>query len=241
MSALAQNALVLVSKYGPPHVFLTLTCNPEWPEIKSQLLVGQSAFDRPDVTVTVFKSRLDQMKANIRNGKYFGSRGTIYIFHVIEYQYCGLPHAHMVFRLEDAYGIDAENQQALIEFVDSYFIAEMPQFEGEDFQNIDWWDVENDITQEYKDKAVEMVCTHNIHKCAGRHWIGGKRGEVIVGDEHVLMRTENISCNFAKQRRFSCTQQEIGSFLFCFSFLDLAIGLWEKGLDFLAPNTSSCQ
>ena len=73
MSALAKNALVLVSEYGPLHVFLTLTCNPDWPEIKSQLLVGQSAFDRPDVTVTVFKSRLDQIKANIRHGKYFGS------------------------------------------------------------------------------------------------------------------------------------------------------------------------
>jgi hypothetical protein len=66
----------------------------------------------------------------------------------------------------------------------------------------------------------------------GRHWIGGKRGEINVGDKHVLMRTENISCNFAKQRIFSCTQQEIGSFLFCFSFLDSAIRLWEKGLDF---------
>ncbi len=53
-----------------------------------------------------------------------------------------------------------------------------------------------------------------------------------MGDEHVLMLTENVSCNFAKQRRFSCTQQEIRSFLFRFSFLDSAIGLWEKGLDF---------
>jgi hypothetical protein len=52
----------------------------------------------------------------------------------------------------------------------------------------------------------------DVHVSAGRHWIGGKRGEIIVGDEHVLMRTENISCNFAKQRRFSCTQQEIESF-----------------------------
>ncbi len=31
LSALAKNALVLVSEYGCPHVFLRLTCNPEWP------------------------------------------------------------------------------------------------------------------------------------------------------------------------------------------------------------------
>ncbi len=29
LSALAENALVLVSEYGCLHVFLTLTCNPE--------------------------------------------------------------------------------------------------------------------------------------------------------------------------------------------------------------------
>ena len=44
MSALAKNTLVLVSEFGCLHVFLTLTCNPVWPEILSQLLVGQTAF-----------------------------------------------------------------------------------------------------------------------------------------------------------------------------------------------------
>ena len=70
-TTLAKNTLVLVSEDGCPHVFLTLTCNPKWPEIVSQLLDGQTACDRPDVTAAVFKSRLDQFKKNIRNGKYF--------------------------------------------------------------------------------------------------------------------------------------------------------------------------
>ncbi len=69
LSALAKNALYLVSEYGCPHVFLTLTCNQEWSEIQSQLIYGQTAFDRPDVTVLVFKSILDKLKTNIRNGK----------------------------------------------------------------------------------------------------------------------------------------------------------------------------
>ena len=79
LSALAKNALVLVSEYGCLHVFLTLTCNPEWPEIQSQLINGQTAFDCPDVTVPVFKSRLDKFKTNIRNGKYFELHEVIYI------------------------------------------------------------------------------------------------------------------------------------------------------------------
>ena len=33
MASLARNALVLVSEFGCPHVFITLTCNPKWPEI----------------------------------------------------------------------------------------------------------------------------------------------------------------------------------------------------------------
>ena len=98
--------LVLVSEFGCPHVFLTLTCNPKWPEIVSQLLDGQTAFDHPDVTAAVFKSILDQMKMNIWNGKYFDGHEPTYLFHVIEYQYCSLPHAHLVARLDDANDID---------------------------------------------------------------------------------------------------------------------------------------
>jgi hypothetical protein len=83
MTALAKDALVLVSEFGCLHVFLTLTCNPKWPEIVSQLLDGQTVFDRPDVTAAFFKSRFDQMKMNIPNGKYFDSSEPTYMFHVI--------------------------------------------------------------------------------------------------------------------------------------------------------------
>ncbi len=41
MAALAKNALVLVSEFGCPHLFITLTCNPKWPKIVSQLLDNQ--------------------------------------------------------------------------------------------------------------------------------------------------------------------------------------------------------
>jgi hypothetical protein len=95
MTALTKNALVLVSKFGCPHVFITLTCNPKWPEMVSQILDGQTANDCPDVTAAVFMSRLDQMKMNIQNWKYFDGHEPTYI-HVIEYQYRGLPHAHLV-------------------------------------------------------------------------------------------------------------------------------------------------
>ena len=136
MAALAKNALVLVSAFGCPHVFLTLTCNPKWPEIVSQLLDGQTAFDCPEVTATVFKSRLDQMKMNIRNGKYLDGCDIIYTFHVIEYQYWGLPHAHLVVHLDNAHDIDDPNCEDLINFASRHFVAEMPRYEGEEHQNV---------------------------------------------------------------------------------------------------------
>ncbi len=58
MTAFAKNALVLVSKFGCPHVFNTLTCNPKWPEILLQLFDEQTAFHRPDVTAAVFSQGL---------------------------------------------------------------------------------------------------------------------------------------------------------------------------------------
>ncbi len=103
MAALAGNALILVSEYGCPYPFITLICNPKWPEIVLQLLYGQTAFDRPDVTACVFKSGLDQIKMNLQNGKYFEGPGLTYTFHMIQYHYRGLPHAHLVARLNDAY------------------------------------------------------------------------------------------------------------------------------------------
>ncbi len=106
--------LVLVSEFGCPHVFLTLTCNLKWPEIVSQLLDGQTAFDCPDVTVAVFKSRLDQMKMNIRNRKYFDGCEPTYMFHMIEYQYRGMSHAHLVAQLDDANDINDPNHEDLI-------------------------------------------------------------------------------------------------------------------------------
>ncbi len=58
LSALAKNALVLVSEYSCPHVFLTLTCNPEWLQIQSQLINGHTAFDCSDVTASEVQSKM---------------------------------------------------------------------------------------------------------------------------------------------------------------------------------------
>jgi len=132
----------------------------------SQLLDGQTAFDRPEVTAAVFKSRLDQMKMNIRNGKYFNGREVIYTFHVIEYQYCGLPHAHLVIRLDNAHDIDDPYREDQIYFVNRHFVAEMPHFQGEEYQIVYADDGNAAFTEEYTQNAVEVVHMNNTHKCS---------------------------------------------------------------------------
>ena len=46
------------NKLGHPDIFLTMTCNPNWPEIRRSLLPGQSAQDRPDMCARVFRLNL---------------------------------------------------------------------------------------------------------------------------------------------------------------------------------------
>ena len=50
-----QDAMAIVREYGKPDFFITMTCNPNWPEIKDFLLPGQNAQDNPTLVVRVFK------------------------------------------------------------------------------------------------------------------------------------------------------------------------------------------
>ena len=40
--------MALVHKFGKPNIFLTMSCNPNWDEIKSNLYPGQTPQDRLD-------------------------------------------------------------------------------------------------------------------------------------------------------------------------------------------------
>jgi hypothetical protein len=102
LTSCSRNGLYIVSKLGKPTVFITLTVNTEWPEIKMKLGPGQTAFDRPDIVCQVFHQKLEAILANIRLGKYFESNNLVeYEMRVIEYQHRGLPHAHIVVKLSN--------------------------------------------------------------------------------------------------------------------------------------------
>jgi hypothetical protein len=67
LKGLRVDALELARRKGPPTYFIALTCNPHWPEIREALAPGQTAADRPDITVRVFHGRLEKMMAYLKS------------------------------------------------------------------------------------------------------------------------------------------------------------------------------
>jgi hypothetical protein len=118
LNELAHNALTIVTELGSPDVFITGTCNPMWPEIQERLFPGQTAFDRPDVVAEVVHSRIEALVHNLRNGKYFGGRKTAYDIRVTEYQHRGLPHFHLVCKLQNMPA--REDTDGIKAFIDEY-------------------------------------------------------------------------------------------------------------------------
>lgn len=89
------DSLALARTFGKPSYFITMTCNPEWPEITSRLRPFQNASDIPAIVARVFKIRLQRLLAIIR--KRFGD--LIYMIIVTEFQKRGLPHAHTIIKV----------------------------------------------------------------------------------------------------------------------------------------------
>ncbi|GJZ88317.1 helicase-like protein, partial [Tanacetum coccineum] len=50
---------------GKPDIFLTMTCNPNWLEIQTELLLGQAVPDRPYLLSRVFRAKLEDLKEQL--------------------------------------------------------------------------------------------------------------------------------------------------------------------------------
>ena len=61
-----QDALAINCFYGGGDLFVTITANPSWPEIKDALFPGQTASDRPNLVVRVFHTKLKSLIKEIR-------------------------------------------------------------------------------------------------------------------------------------------------------------------------------
>ena len=76
--------MAIVRHYHKPDLFITMTCNPQWPEIQNNLKPGETIQNRPDLVARVFKLKNDKYLDDIIMGKIFGE--TIAHLWVIEHQ-----------------------------------------------------------------------------------------------------------------------------------------------------------
>ena len=96
------DSLTLLSRFGPPTFFLTLTCNPHWPEIRAHLKPGVAACEDPILACQIFSAKLKILVRPLEGpGSPLGGRPACRVG-VIEFQKWGLPHAHLLLYLEGA-------------------------------------------------------------------------------------------------------------------------------------------
>jgi hypothetical protein len=82
-------------------IFMTMTANPNWPEIKRELLPGQTVADRPDLVSRVFQLKKKALLHAILKDGIFGP--CVAYVYAIEFQKRGLPHMHILLFLKNDY------------------------------------------------------------------------------------------------------------------------------------------
>ena len=89
-----KRGVILVSRFGRPDYFVTMTASPAWPEIANNLRKGEKTQDRPDLVARVFRLKLRALLNALVKEHFLGK--VIAHTYVVEYQKRGLPHAHIL-------------------------------------------------------------------------------------------------------------------------------------------------
>ena len=136
------DACAIVRKYRKPDLFITFTCNAAWKEIQDELLPGEKAHDRPELTARVFNFKLKELLKDLLKDQVFGR--VIAYMYTIEFQKRGLPHAHILLILAHKDKLHGAKDY------DKIVCAELPDPEKEP-------------------DLFRLVTTFMIHNPCGRH------------------------------------------------------------------------
>ena len=112
-------SLVIVRKHGKPNLFVTMTCNPNHPQILAALPRGATTASCPYIVLRVFHQQVHQLVHALLEKKIPGWEGIKGLIKVIEFQKRGLPHVHILVILDRANTMTAEE-------VGRYKTAEIP-------------------------------------------------------------------------------------------------------------------
>ena len=68
-----QDVMAICKKFGYPNLFIKITCNVSWPEIRDLVSSkGCAASDRPSIVCRVFRMKLDQMMTDLKKNEFLG-------------------------------------------------------------------------------------------------------------------------------------------------------------------------
>jgi len=123
------DSMAVIRSKGPPSLFITMTCNTAWKEIKEALRDGEQAIARPEIVCRVFRLKVKQLYHDIKVKEIYGPvEGISYS---IEFQKRGLPHMHMLVTLEGTHrpitpaDVDSLTQATLVDEEDDPILHEL--------------------------------------------------------------------------------------------------------------------
>ncbi|KAL2947211.1 hypothetical protein AAZX31_20G058500 [Glycine max] len=124
MDQLYFDGMAICSHVGFPNLFITLTCNPNWPEIRRVLApLNLKATDRPDLISRVFRLKYEQMLFDLTKKHLLGK--VVAYMHTIEFQKRGLPHVHLLLFLHP------DNKYPSLDDIDHIISVEIPSHEND--------------------------------------------------------------------------------------------------------------
>ena len=177
------NGLCLTRKLGNPLLFITFTCNPNWDEIVSLLLPGQTAMDNAELTARVFHLKLDALLERLKAGLVFKRQSTRdtsvkkcvylemvsedghgYLIVVVEYQKRGLHHAHIAYRPARSPAKKRLPTGEEVPWVDTMICAQLPsEHNKQDIMQ------RFDLTEEEFAKLQVVVKKNMLHDTGKQH------------------------------------------------------------------------
>jgi hypothetical protein len=114
------NILSIINERGKPTVFISAVFNGNCNQIASQLMKDQSYKDRPDVVSDVFKTKLQQLVLNLRNGTYFNGNMVEYIFYSVTWKKGKIPIVNILAKLLNETDISFSQNPHIIMDLDGY-------------------------------------------------------------------------------------------------------------------------